>query len=540
MIRKIAGLFSILTLAAFISGCGSSGGSAAAPPPPSPPPPPPPASGWQPGVFAPWDGFFARCANPRNGTDPITGRPYIDVQGTLLDENNFLRSYSNDTYLWYDEIADQDPGLFNDPVSYFNELKTFAEIVPGVPKDPSGFHFSLSDEDYFQQFQAGVSVDYGIDFAFVDLAPPRVIYVGLTEPNSPATAANITRGARIVAIDGVDLVTSSAAMANTVFGAFFPESEGESHVFTIQDIGSPTTRDVTLTAEIVSRDYVQNVQVIESNNRRVGYMTFTGHRANAETDLIDAVNQFNQGAGIDDLVLDLRYNGGGLLEMAAQLAYMIAGPTATAGQTFELVRFNDKHPVIDPVIGGTIEPVPFVDVTRDWAGGAVPAGQPLPTLNLNRVFILATDDTCSASEAIINGLRGIDFEVILIGSTTCGKPYGFYPTPNCGNVYFTIQFEGVNAKGFGDYALGFVPSSVDDGMADVRGCPVDDDFTALLGDPTEDMLEAALEFGNSGACINPATTASPGVVSKPGVRTLEAEIDRFRRPQDTGKILLRR
>src|SRR4029078_1056346 len=91
------------------------------------------------------------------------------------------------------------------------------------------------------------------------------------------------------------------------------------------------------------------------------------------------------------------------------------------------------------------------------------SGQPLPTLDLGRVFVLTSADTCSASEAIINGLRGAGVALQLMGSTTCGKPYGFYPHDNCGTTYFAIQFQGVNFLGFGDYADGFVsPCSVAD------------------------------------------------------------------------------
>ena len=84
-----------------------------------------------------------------------------------------------------------------------------------------------------------------------------------------------------------------------------------------------------------------------------------------------------------------------------------------------------------------------------FQGTTIDPGVALPSLNLSRVFILATGSTCSASEAIVNRLRGIDVEVVLIGDTTCGKPYGFYPTDNCGTTYFTVQFAGANAKGLG-------------------------------------------------------------------------------------------
>ncbi|MES2047184.1 MAG: hypothetical protein V4447_02205 [Pseudomonadota bacterium] len=86
-------------------------------------------------------------------------------------------------------------------------------------------------------------------------------------------------------------------------------------------------------------------------------------------------------------------------------------------------------------------------------------------------------------------MQGIDIEVTLIGATTCGKPYGFYPAPNCGTTYFTIQFQGVNNKGFGDYA---------DGIA--ATCNVADDFTHALGDTAEGQLAAALKYNSTKVC----------------------------------------
>ena len=91
-------------------------------------------------------------------------------------------------------------------------------------------------------------------------------------------------------------------------------------------------------------------------------------------------------------------------------------------------------------------------------GFSLPDGQALPTLNLSRVYVLVGSGTCSASEAIVNGLRGVGVTVNLIGATTCGKPYGFYPTDNCDTTYFAIQFQGVNQLGQGDYADGFAPT----------------------------------------------------------------------------------
>ena len=85
------------------------------------------------------------------------------------------------------------------------------------------------------------------------------------------------------------------------------------------------------------------------------------------------------------------------------------------------------------------------------------------------MYIITGPGTCSASESIINSLRGVNVNVYLIGSTTCGKPYGFYPTDNCGTTYFSIQFRGENAANFGDYTDGFSPANTQ-GVRGHRGC----------------------------------------------------------------------
>jgi hypothetical protein len=114
--------------------------------------------------------------------------------------------------------------------------------------------------------------------------------------------------------------------------------------------------------------------------------------------------------------------------------------------------------------------------------------------------VIAGSGTCSASEAVINGLQGVGVEVILVGDTTCGKPYGFYGIDNCGTTYFTIQFKGVNALGFGDYSDGFSPPGADLVGVETAGCSVLDDLSLPLGDPEEGRLSTALGYLASGGC----------------------------------------
>jgi hypothetical protein len=184
---------------------------------------------------------------------------------------------------------------------------------------------------------------------------------------------------------------------------------------------------------------------------------------------------------------------------------MEAGPARTNGHVFERLRFNAAAGASNPVTGAANSPTPYYST---GVGFSVPNGTALSTLDLPRVFVLSTSSTCSASESVINGLRGVDVEVILIGSTSCGKPFGFYPEDNCGQTYFSVQFQGVNDKGFGDYPDGFTPSNSSSANAvKVTGCAVADDFSHDLGDTNEAMLSAALGFRANGTCPLPPATS---------------------------------
>ena len=194
---------------------------------------------------------------------------------------------------------------------------------------------------------------------------------------------------------------------------------------------------------------------------------------------------------------------------------MLSG--ANQNQVFGQLVYNDK--ITKSGQGGKV--YNFVDKEINWATGRL-TSKSLPTLSAKRVYVLTTDNTASSSELLINALRGIDVDVIQIGTTTTGKPYGFSPEANCGSVYYTIQFKSINAKGFGDFADGFIPTpaknivSSNIGIDDkVEGCVVADDLSKPLGSPSEGMLSAALNYMvTDGACpptpaVAPAPRAMP-------------------------------
>jgi len=447
---------------------------------------------WVAGVYKSADNFVARCATPR------TGSSFPDTQGTILNENNWLRSWSNDVYLWYDEIQDRNPASYSSTSEYFPLLKTTATTASGNPKDR--FHFTFSTDEWVKLSQSGVSAGYGAIWTIISPTPPREIVVAYTEPGSPATSVNLMRGVTVLEVDGVKVVDGTDV--DILNAGLFPDGAGELHTFLVQDPGSTASRTVTMTSAEITSQPVQNVKTFSTATGKVGYMVFNDHIATAEQQLIDAVSQL-KAENISDLIVDLRYNGGGFLYIASQLGYMIAGQGLTTGKTFEDIEFNDKHPATNPFTGGPLTGTPFHTQST--------TGQPLPTLDLPRVFVITGPGTCSASEAIINGLRGVDLEVIQIGSTTCGKPYGFFPTDNCSTTYFTINFVGENEKNFGDYPDGFSPvNTVAAPGVVLDGCSVADDYTHQLGDEAESRLAATLGYRENGGCPIPSGKARAG------------------------------
>lgn len=478
---------------------------------------------WTAGQFAASDTFKHQCETPRTGTDPYENAPYPDKAGTAMHEKMWLRSFSNETYLWYDEVEDKDPKhpdfdsdeQLDTVAKYFRHLKTDAVTESGEDKDK--YHYSESYDDYKKEAESGVISGYGVRWAFINNKPPRVLRVAYTQDNSPASQAGLLRGDTITAINGVDINTNDEV--DKLNAGLLPQA-GETHSFTVKrdNVEEPIT--FSLTATDVQSTPVQNAKVIEVENKKVGYVQFNQFMRTGQSQLIEAFNKFSN-ENINDLVLDMRYNGGGLVVMSAQLGYMVAGEEQTRAKDgndariFSSLIHNDKRENDNKYY-------PFEYRAIDWDKEEY-TNIVLPSVNLNTVYILSSKGTCSASESLINGLRGINVNVVLIGDQTCGKPYGFTPEANCGEVYYTVQFKGANAKGFGDFAEGFKPVPETEitqstiGLTDkVPGCKVADDFANQLGDSKEGMLSAALTYIETGSCpVSKQSVQSAPAISIP-------------------------
>jgi len=495
---RCARLFAAVLATAALASCGGGGGSST-----DNNPPPAPAPAPSPGV----------AAQSCSANNPYIGDASAPTTiGSLASEKAWLRDYMDRKYLWYAEVPNVDASdaaysdesaVFLSLYNYFGALRTPAITASGKAKDQFSFTYSTAQWDAL--INSGSTVGYGIEWRFgsPNPNPSRNIRVEYVHAGSPAEANGILRGDTLVLADNISADDPTKAGIDAINSALFPAAAG-THTFQFSRAGGAVL-DITLTAGNVSLAEVER-RVLNVSGQNVGYILFNDHGLTAEQKLISAF-QALKNANVSDLVLDLRYNGGGPLFIASEVAYMIAGDKLpTANEVFVSTVFNNKRSSENTSTGFQTQacvPDPTTSQCR--------SSDPLPTLNLSRVYVLVSDRTCSTSEAIINGLRGVDIDVRLIGSTTCGVPYGVGDgQDNCGITYFPIESQAVNAKGFGDYSDGFNPGGawVDPGAAGptgfaVSGCAANDDLNHQLGDPAEGQLAAALSYRASGntACL---------------------------------------
>jgi len=397
------------------------------------------------------------------GSSPTSANSAQDVQKT------WVRGHLDDVYLWYDEIISVPPSSYATAPDYFDAL---------LVKSRDRFSFSLPLAKAVSGLQGGLETGYGVKWGW---AATGRLYAYYVDPNSPAAAA-ITRGSEVKAINGQAVATASSSYVN---GALYPGQTGVPLNLTFRVPGTDTTRITDISSATFSTTTVEPALILTlAGGAKAGYLLFNEHLSTSEAALIAAVTFLKQ-QRVGELVLDLRYNSGGYLYIARELASMVAG-ASVQGKVFEKLLFNGKHPE------KTYDPQYTFTFTAQDSKGA-----PLPMLGLSRVFVLTGPNTCSASEAVINGLLP-HVQVVLIGGMTCGKPYGSIQTDYDQQAYFALQFEGVNANGTDDYKSGFSPT-----------CPVSDDLNNPLGDSREARLNAALYYMGNGSCPPTAAVTLP-------------------------------
>lgn len=459
----------------------------------------------------------AQLAQVCSANNPFRGDALEPTRaGTLADERNWVKAYFDERYLWYRDMpaVNANAAKYNvisyvDPFdnfvesidNYFQDLRNPALTVTGNKVDKFSF---LTSTKYWNDYSQGETLGYGWQLSDEGTGATRRVRVSYVFPSTQtgfAALSSVQRGDEILSVNGNSVNSTNTSIQTIVNQALSPSSAVNT-TFLIRPVGSASTRTVTLTAANVVLPQAEHKVVTDSQGVKWGYLLFNAHIDSAEAPLLAAMSAF-QSQAIDQLVLDLRYNGGGYLAMASAVSYAVAGSARTQNKTFETLRHNDKRSAEN-------QSMPFYSTGLN-------SSAPFATLNLSKVYVLTTADTCSASESIINGLRGVNVEVVQIGSTTCGKPYGFVPQDNCGITYAAMEFEGVNDKGQGGFSDGFVPQ-----------CAVSDDLSFQLGVTTEPMFATAIARHRGQPCTSPSASSA---LASNNLRGMGAITQRVLRPE---------
>lgn len=358
--------------------------------------------------------------------------------------------------------------------------------------------FSFLSDDYKELTQgfSGISKSNGLEFGLSLFGDANDVfgYVRYVVKDSDASTKDIKRGDIFVTVNGTQLYYNSEA-DNNLDLLFDNDSYTLGMADIINNTITPNGKEVSLTKqEGLVEDPIHVNKVLDVGGKKVGYLMYNQFAGNSGEPLNEVFGEF-QSAGISDLVLDLRYNPGGFGYITQILGSLIHRPDTD--KVFYNRRFNAKLEEAWEVVGGF--KTNFVADTGTNDGNSQ---IPLNSLDLNKIYVIATGNSASASELLMNGLRPY-VDVIHIGTTTVGKNQGsftFVDDPGGGYFYdedredeinpdnqWAIQpiaSQTENAEGFGDYADGLNPNIIlEEDLADL----------GILGDPSERMLARALQ-----------------------------------------------
>ncbi len=375
---------------------------------------------------------------------------------TILEQNQYILQVMQEYYLWNDRMPIADPADSATPAAFLNALR--------VPEDIFSYLTTQAEEDAF--FGDGQYAGLGFQSRqSVGEVRLQDVYEG-----SPADTGGLKRGDSILSVDGRPI---AEVLANEGFTASLgPPEVGVTVELGWRDVDGNEFNAV-FTKAVVTIPPVSSATVIDTSVGQVGYLNFRAFVEPADPALNQAFATFRS-AGISELVVDLRYNSGGLLSIVEVLANLVGG-AVTQGQVLYTLEYNaDKS---------------FLNETRLFRDTA-------NALDLQRVVFITTPATASASEMAINGLEPF-VDVVLIGDRTFGKPVGQLGFLFCQRVLRPVSFRTVNAVGNTDFFDGFTPD-----------CEAEDDLGAVFGDPAEASLAEAIRYLENGTCSNPQVAAA--------------------------------
>lgn len=401
--------------------------------------------------------------------------------------------HTHGLYLWQDDLPDWFGNIrahtrrYNSADAVLEELKSYARDASGRPYD----RFSFLDRWGTVQAEVmeGLWGSFGFDVRYEN---DTALYVKMVDLNSPAYRRGIRRGWQVIQINGrSDLSLSSLEQDN--FSFLFDALDGQQIDLTLQQ---PDGQRVSLT--LSREEYRVHPIVIDTvyvvGDKPVGYFAFNS--------FISTLNEYGQptyvklqldqlfarfeSAGVRELIVDLRYNGGGAVVTAEYLSNLLV-PVSAGNRLMYTAKVNDN---LDRFLQRYRVRMDFSPVYFNK----------MNTLDLERIYFLVTAGTASASELLINNLRPYT-DVKLIGEhTTYGKPVGYFNWDVLGVDLYAVSFQMFNAEGYGEYFDGLSVDHV-----------VYDDLTKDFGDPREAMTAEALHYSLVGEFSRSVNTRGANV-----------------------------
>ena len=418
---------------------------------------------------------------------------------------NFIWKGLNLYYLWQADV----PDLADNRFEFQSQLNAYL-LEQGTPenlfqkllnKPISQFPFATAVDRYsvlvndytvLENLFQGITTSTGMNFGLkLKQGSTTEVFgwVRYVQPNSPAANANVQRGMIFHAINGTPLTTSNFSSLLAL----------DSFTINLANFNNgnitPNGNSIALTKSVLNENPVFLTQTYNVGARKVGYLVYNAFTTNNEA-LVNAAIAQLKAAGITHLVLDLRYNPGGSVKTAARLAAMITGQFA--GQVFTNIQWNNKVQTFYQANTPAQLVEKFPTTLAD--------GSAINTLNLDKLYVLTTNRSASASELVINGLKSY-IPIVQIGDVTSGKNVGsitLYDSPNFSATNrnpahkYAMQplvIKLANKDGFAAYENGIVPTN---------SLPENLGNLGQLGSTSEPLLAAALQIiGNGGRLSQP-------------------------------------
>ncbi len=426
--------------------------------------------------------FFVSCSKDQDDETPKVVDP---TTGADLTVENFVYRGMNEIYLYKADVLVLADDYFDNQAEKNDYLDNFASpedlFYDGLVAPQDRFSFIVDDYVELENLFSGVSKTSGLSYGLVrycSSCSEIFAYVRYILPNTPASETGLKRGDIINRIDGQQLTDSnfSQLFAPDAFTVGLATLEGSNitnidQTYNLTKIANYNTNPVFI------------AKTLDVDGQKVGYLMYNSFTADYDPQLNAAFGKF-KADGVTDLILDLRYNGGGSVRTATDLSSMITGQFA--GQLFMKEFWNAEYQAY-------FESEAPQRLLNNF-NTTLKTGELINSLNLSKVYVITTSRSASASELVINGLKPY-IDVVQVGETTTGKfqaSVTLYDSPNFGRENanpshtYAIQplvLKSVNSAGVSDYINGLVPDiAITENIRDL----------GVLGELSDPLLNTAV------------------------------------------------